>query len=129
MWTRQLEGSKTWGEFEHLKKGSEWSDGKERSAGLKASKSPDPFETQHMQNESQLQGLISNTSSPDNPLYHLRQSGTDSQASQRAYRHFVISLFESIMFVKQVKELPESLALSQSVKLGRAPGLQCKVAC
>jgi hypothetical protein len=125
----QLGESKTWGEFEHLKRGGEWSEGSERSTGLKASKSPDPFEAQHIQNESQLQGLISNTSSPDNPLYHLRQSGSDSQATQRAYRHFVISLFESIVYVKEMKETPESLVLEtkQNVKLPRPVGLKCNV--
>jgi hypothetical protein len=84
---------------------------------LKESKSPNPFEATYKRTESELGDLITTTSSPENPLYHLRQSGKNSPAIQKAYRHFVISLFESIFFVQKMKPFTEEQITSKKISL------------
>ena len=123
--TQKIAASKTWCDLDHLSKDSVPATRPSSNVVLKDSKSPDPFEATHEQSEAQLIGLISSTSSPDSPLYHLRQSGTQKAAGQRAYRHFVISLFESLWYVKQMPKVSEELAVKQRVVLRKPEGLAC----
>jgi hypothetical protein len=101
----------------------------EIEATLKESKAPDPFEDEHAFTESQLKNVISNTTSPDNPFYHLRQSGLDVEGTQKAYRHFIISLFESMCFAKKIIVTPisEEQVSKQKVNLKRPELLLCNL--
>jgi hypothetical protein len=92
---------------------------------LQTSKSPDPFADQHDQTESQLKAIISSTSSPENPLHHLQQRGMHSAGYQRAYKHFIISLFESIFFIKQMTLITEEQALARRVSIPRPLTVSC----
>eukprot|EP00831_Metopus_contortus_P002795 TRINITY_DN11038_c0_g1_i2.p1 TRINITY_DN11038_c0_g1~~TRINITY_DN11038_c0_g1_i2.p1 ORF type:complete len:309 (-),score=36.42 TRINITY_DN11038_c0_g1_i2:78-1004(-) len=73
----------------------------------------------HGKADKQLQGFISNSSDPSSPLYHLRQSGKGSPGIQKAYKHFVVSLFESMFFIKNMKTVSEELARHFSLDLSR----------
>jgi hypothetical protein len=123
--TQKITASKTWYDLDNFKKDPDTPASKASNVVLKDSKSPDPFEATHEQSEAQLIGLISNTSSPESPLYHLRRSGTRKAANQRAYRHFVISLFESLWYVKEMRKVSEEVVLQQVLSLRRPPGLAC----
>lgn len=94
---------------------------------LKETKAPDPFEDSHYKTEAELNGIIASTSSPENPLYHLRQSGIDTPAISKAYRHFVISLFESVLFVQKMNPINEEIVLKQRRTLSRPQNLKCKL--
>lgn len=107
------------------KKGKE-EDEEEKKATLKETKAPDPFEAQYKRRENELGGIIASTGSPENPLYHLRQSGVNTPAIKKAYKHFVISLFESILFVQRMKPITEAQVQAQKVSLARPKGLLSK---
>jgi hypothetical protein len=102
------------------------SDPNDQRITLKDTKAPDPFEAQHKRTECELGGIIATTASPDNPLYHLRHSGVNTPALQRAHRHFVISLFESILFVQKMKPVPDTSVLKQKLTLPRPKNLLSK---
>lgn len=93
---------------------------------LKETKSPDPFETQHKRTETEFGKIIANTSSPDNPLYHLRQSGKNSPGIHKAYKHFVISVFESVGFFQWMKPITEDKIQAQKIKLNFPKNVLCK---
>ncbi len=97
----------------------------ESKQALKVSKAPDPFEDKYSKAEvQQLNELISNTSSQDNPLYYLRLGGTQSRSLQRSYRNFVVSLFESIFLVKDVLGPAASAKVARKLNLRRSAKLK-----
>ncbi len=81
---------------------------KKPEVALKESKSPDPFETTHPHTESRLMELINSTTSPSSPLHDLKRSGNKSSAALRAYKHFIISLFESASFIRKMLPIQEA---------------------
>lgn len=99
-------------------------------AQIRENKAPDPFEDAHFRTESQLKYIISNTTTnPENPFYHLRQCGANMEATQKAYRHFIISLFESMCFIKEMREnqFEEELIAKQKLVLKKPESLKCKI--
>ncbi len=99
----------------------------ESKAALKISKAPDPFEGKYTQPEGKLQEMISNIAAPSNPLYYLAYVHPKSHSLQKAHRHFVISLFESIFLIKEKILKSESAILMPKVNLDRPKGLKCIV--
>ncbi len=98
-----------------------------QEATLRGSKSPDPFEDKHVQSETQLIGLINNTTNPENPLSAMQKSGGRSSAELKAYKHFIISLFESACFIRKMEPVSEAKALAQQLSLPRPKGLTCNL--
>lgn len=99
----------------------------ESKLALKGSKAPDPFEDKYSKADVQLNDLIYNTSSPDNPLHYLRLGGTQSRSLQRSYRNFVVALFESIFVVKDMLgEAAASKNVAPKLSLKRPPKLKSK---
>jgi hypothetical protein len=99
----------------------------ELEASLKATKAPDPFETEHYRTAQQLKYIISNTSNPDNPFYHLHRQTSSSPSTQKAYKDYIISIFESIWLVKSIKEKPitEEQVTKQKLSLKKPNHLSC----
>lgn len=98
-----------------------------KQGSVKNSKSPDPFEAQHDESEKKLLSLITNTTNPDNPLHNLRKSGIHSTASLRAYKHYIISLFESACFIREMTPIEDYQIRLQRQFLLRPTNIPCNV--
>lgn len=98
----------------------------ESKAILKETKAPDPFKNCHPKTKSDLKRIIANTSSPENPLYHLRLSGINTPSIAKSYRHFVISLFESIHFMQKMEPIKEEIIMKKKHILARPQNISCK---
>ncbi len=92
---------------------------------LKGSKSPDPFEDKHRQSETHLLGLINSTTNPESPLYSLQKSGTRATAELKAYKHFIISLFESACFIRKMEPIPDAKVEPQRLFIHRPKAVTC----
>lgn len=75
---------------------------KENSKSLKQSKSPDPFEAQHVVSENKLKDLLENSSFSAGIM-----ASEFAKADMKPYKDFIISLFESIVFIKEMKSSTE----------------------
>ena len=95
------------------------------SSALKESKAPDPFECKYMQSEGKLREMISNLAVPANPLYNIYVSGNKSSALHKAYKHFVVSLFESMFLIKNTISKCDSGVRVPKAGLERPKGLKC----
>jgi hypothetical protein len=95
---------------------------------LKASKSPDPFENSHAQTETELGDLIFSTTNADSPLRGLQMSGNRSPAALKAHKHFIISLFESMAFMREMKPIEDAEVVMQRVFLTPPKTVSCTCA-
>lgn len=84
---------------------------------VKDSKSPDPFESQHVNSEKLIMNFISSSTNSDNPLHNHRKSGS---ASLRAYKHYIISLFESACFIREMTPI-EDYQIQHQVQILKKP--------
>ena len=92
---------------------------------LKESKSPDPFESTRPHTESRLIELINSTTGPSCPLQELKKSGNKSSSALRAYKHFIISLFESASFMRKMIPITEADLIIRKLSIPRPLNVTC----
>jgi len=100
---------------------------KKQKATIKDSKSPDPFEQTHSTTENRIMELMNSTKGILSPLQELRKSGNKSPAALKAYKRFIISLFESASFIRKMTPIDEHEVILKKLYLPKPSGLTCKL--
>jgi len=119
-YSQQMKTAKAENQFEEDQKMSVIKNGV-----LKVSKAPDPFENKYQQAGDKPLEIIYSVSTPSNPLFNLSKVKPKSSGLQKAYSHFVISLFESLNLIKSKLQEYGNNILMPTLKLARPSGLKC----